>query len=310
MTRSTAQTPRFRPSRDGVSETDIHHLVGFLYVITKQDDIVVLGERVFDVTTGTTRDVDIVVSGSWGMLGVEVKDKARVLDVGIVEGICQKFADMPTLTERAIVSSSGYSPAARAKAKAHGVKCLQIVRGALPQSFAGVDLTPLDSVTRREATWKRPPAVQILTTAGRTIHQLPRSARLHTEPGALGPRTLGEAVDRLASRTEGASGLATLTVRINYPLRIKTGGKMHDVASVTVRGLVSVREYKEAPRLACFLADDGGEPLAAVVLFDHAGGLLGVASTVKDRRISIIPIPSHVRAKRPFRKQLFRGGSR
>jgi hypothetical protein len=291
-----------------VSETDIHHLVGFLYVITKEDDIVVLGERVLDVTTGTKRDVDVVVSGGWGMLGVEVKDKARVLDVGIVEGICQKFADMPVLTDRAIVSSSDYSPAARRKAKAHGTKCLRIIRGVLPPTFAGVDLTPLDGITRREASWKRPPAVEVVTRAGKAIHQLPGSTRLHTEADAVGPHTLGDAVARLAARSTGPSGPFTVRVQINYPLRFKSGGKMHAVASITARGLVSVSEYKAPPRLACYLADDGGEPLAAAVLFDHAGGLLGVASTSADRRISIIPIPAHVRAKRPFRKRLFRGG--
>ncbi len=109
-----------------LSETDIHYITGFLYIVSRQREIsVVLGEKVYDEAAESERDVDIVIvsAGETEMIGIEVKDKGRPLDVSIVEGICSKFHDMPTITSRSIVSSSGYTKPARRKAAKYGVQC-------------------------------------------------------------------------------------------------------------------------------------------------------------------------------------------
>src|SRR5256885_9074664 len=110
-----------------LSENDVHWISGFLYLVARRTDIsLVLGEKVFDVASETPRDIDIVIaySGNVGMVAVEVKDKARPLDVGIIEAVCQKYEDMPSIVTRCIVSASGYTGSARRKAKAHMVECL------------------------------------------------------------------------------------------------------------------------------------------------------------------------------------------
>jgi hypothetical protein len=294
-----------RRSRNGLSETDIHYIVGFLYVITRREDVVVLGDKILDETTGSRRDVDIVVSGEWGLLGVEVKDKGRALDVGLVEGLCRKLADMPSLRERAIVSSSSYTRPARRKAAAHGVKCLHLVRGSLPQSFRGADLSTLDALTQRAASWVSPPTVVVHTVSSERLEKLPYATLLSTPHGSPNSiSTLGELVARMPDRYSGPGGEVHLTVQIEYPLAIELDGNAHQVTSIDLRGSLRVTETRSEPRAMCYLADEADEPLAAVVLFDYAGGLLGVASTNADGRVSVIPIPAHLRPVRPIRQRL------
>jgi hypothetical protein len=291
-------------SRDGLSETDIHYLVGYLYVITRREDVVVLGDKIRDETTGTWRDVDIVVSGDWGLLGVEVKDKGRALDVGLVEGLCQKLADMPTLRERAIVSSSSYTSPARRKAAAHGVKCLHILRGSLPHSFRGADLS-FGALTQRAASWVSPPTVVVHTASSERLEKLSDATELSTPQSySNGIRTLGDLVARVPARYSGPGGEVDFTVQIEYPLALELDGNAHRVTRIELRGNLRIAETRTAPRATCYLADEANEPLAAVVLFDYAGGLLGVASTNADGRISVIPIPAHIRAVRPLRQRL------
>jgi hypothetical protein len=292
-------------SRHGLSETDIHYIVGFLYVITRREDVVVLGDKILDETTGSKRDVDIVVSGDWGMLGVEVKDKGRALDVVLVEGLCRKFADMPALRERAIVSSSSYTKPALKKAAAHGVKCLHIVRGSLPQIFRGADLSTLHALTLRAASWVSPPTVVVHTASSERLGNLPYTTQLRTQHGpANSTRTLGDLVDRVPNHYSGPGGEVDLRFQIEYPLAIELNGNVHRVTSIDFRGNLCVLETHTAPRVACYLADEANKPLAAVVLFDYADGLLGVASTSADGRVSVIPIPAHMRAMRPIRERL------
>ena len=292
--------PKKRQKRRGwrLSDVDVHYLVGFLYVITRRDDSVVLGERVRDVTTGTERDVDIVVSGGWGLLGVEVKDKGRPLDVGIVEGICQKLNDMPTLTERAIVSSSDYTESARKKAAAHNVKCLRFVRGTIPTSFEGTDLSSLRSMTLRHARWTQPPRVTVTTTSGEAFGGLPWSTRFIADDSG-GPRTLGEMTEKMPDKIQGPSGTVDCDVVISYPLKLARRGEP-SVARIHFEGDLAVTHSSTPLRTTCYLADEDGDALAAIVLFDYGDSLTGVATTPAGR-ISRIPISAEVRRRRPYR---------
>jgi hypothetical protein len=51
-----------------------------------------------------------------------VKRESEALDVAKVEQLCLKFRDMPKITHRAIVSTSGFTEPARLKARHHGVE--------------------------------------------------------------------------------------------------------------------------------------------------------------------------------------------
>jgi hypothetical protein len=303
VAKKSRKQPRVAKTAHALSENDVHYLVGFLYVVTQRKDIVVLGDRVLDVTTGTRRDVDIVVAGDQGILAVEVKDKGRPLDVGIVEGICMKYADMPQIQSRAIVSSSGYTEPAIKKARAHNVKCLSFVRGALPSSVIGADLSGLTHLTYRDVRWARMPSVRVRLALliAFPYRTLPMLARLRTpgqEPGTL--RTLGDLVAAMPRNVDGEGGPVELTAEIKYPLEVEVGSAYAPVASVEAHGVVRVSTWQTPLKISCYLKNEDGAPEASVVLFDDNNGLLGVA-TGQDGRASIIHIPEELRKKRPIK---------
>jgi hypothetical protein len=91
-----------------------------------------LGSMVFDEASETERDVDVTVKysrdeGTTNVLAaLEVKDHGRPLDITHVEQLSAKMNDMAAITDRAIVSASGFSEPAIRKGLAHGVRCLEL----------------------------------------------------------------------------------------------------------------------------------------------------------------------------------------
>ncbi|WP_159696559.1 restriction endonuclease [Massilia sp. 9I] len=89
---------------------------------------VIVGDMVMDTAAGKQRDVDVTVTVEVepgkleGYLAYEVKHEKGPIDVVTVEGLCAKLGDMPQLTSRAIVSTSGFTEGARKKATARGVE--------------------------------------------------------------------------------------------------------------------------------------------------------------------------------------------
>jgi len=131
-----------------LSANDIHHIVGLLYAATGDlAKVVSLGEKVWDAASRTKRDVDVVIltAGSTAMIAAEVKHEQRRLDVALVEGLCLKFIDMPSITDRNIVSSSGFTKPAVAKARKHGVRSLTLRRGPL-RHLGNIDISRLTEI--------------------------------------------------------------------------------------------------------------------------------------------------------------------
>ena len=88
---------------------------------------ITVGDMVLDSAAGKSRDVDVTVTirnkdgGVEAFKACEVKHEGKPLDVGTIEQLCLKLADMPSVTHRSVVSTSGYTDGARAKAYAHSV---------------------------------------------------------------------------------------------------------------------------------------------------------------------------------------------
>jgi len=89
---------------------------------------VTIGDMVYDASANRERDVDVTVTItekgalSYAFKVYEVKRESKPLDVADVEQLCIKLKDMPSVTHRAIVSSSGYTTSAKTKAEHHGVE--------------------------------------------------------------------------------------------------------------------------------------------------------------------------------------------
>ncbi|MBA3312865.1 MAG: restriction endonuclease [Planctomycetaceae bacterium] len=111
----------------------VQYLVGLCCLRWSADVVEVkLGDLVYDRAAKKTRDVDVTVSvdagkeGRFAFMAYEVKREAGPLDVASVEQLAAKLKDMKAVTHRAVVSSSGFTEAARAKAKRHRLTLYEI----------------------------------------------------------------------------------------------------------------------------------------------------------------------------------------
>lgn len=111
----------------------VQYLVGLCCLRWSADVVEVkLGDLVYDGAAGKSRDVDVTVTvdagteGRFAFMGFEVKREAAPLDVVAVEQLAMKLKDMKSITHRAVVSASGFTDAARAKAKRHRLTLYEI----------------------------------------------------------------------------------------------------------------------------------------------------------------------------------------
>jgi len=108
----------------------VQYLVGLCCLKWDQAAIeVTVGDMVLDTAANKERDVDVTVvvaepdgSIKHAFKAYEVKRESVPLDVSDVEALCLKLMDMPSISDRAIVSASGFTSGAQAKAAHHGVE--------------------------------------------------------------------------------------------------------------------------------------------------------------------------------------------
>jgi len=109
----------------------VQYLVGLCCMRWDPDAIqITIGDMVLDQAAGKERDVDVPVivadpndSSRRAFKAYEVKREGASLDVADVEQLCIKLLDMPSLTHRAIVSSSGSRSVLSGKPQAMGSSC-------------------------------------------------------------------------------------------------------------------------------------------------------------------------------------------
>ena len=117
----------------------VQYLVGLCCMRANPDAVQIeLGDLVLDDVLGKKRDVDVTVTirngdgEDWAFKAFEVKDEKSPLDVTVIEQLCGKLADMSSVTNRAIVSSSGFSDSAKRKAEHRGVDLYTLEKWATP----------------------------------------------------------------------------------------------------------------------------------------------------------------------------------
>lgn len=157
---------------------------------------VMIGDMVADPAAGIERDVDVTVrmteaDGSIrAFKGYEVKREGPPLDVVTVEQLCMKFSDMPGVTHRSIVSTSGYTDSARRKAEAHGVQLFHMKPWETPirDGFAAFDNigTPQEFVRSFVSTllWWQDTSVW-LGVPGATDFLIENAADLYSAKGTV-----------------------------------------------------------------------------------------------------------------------------
>ncbi|SHW33067.1 Uncharacterised protein [Mycobacteroides abscessus subsp. abscessus] len=160
---------------------------------------VVLGHMVPDQAAGSVRDVDVTVTvdtgdGLYAFKGYEVKNWSDPLNVNDVDGLVTKFNDMPAVTHRAIVSSTGYSETAIAKAEYHGIDLYQFKKWEQPLAEQFPNLTPMSGkpadhirVLLLELTWVDRGCSLDLGVDTPPLDPLPPDAFLFDEAGKRHP---------------------------------------------------------------------------------------------------------------------------
>lgn len=113
----------------------VQYLVGLCCLRWSPDAVEVkLGDMVYDKAAKKARDVDVTVrvetgdDGTYAFMAYEVKREQGPLDVAAVEQLATKLRDMKTVTHRAVVSASGFTAAARSKAKRHRLDLFELQR--------------------------------------------------------------------------------------------------------------------------------------------------------------------------------------
>jgi hypothetical protein len=297
-----------------LSPNEIHYLVGFLYLHTRRTDVAVehvatLGLPVQDEAAEKPRDVDVVVArvGTTALVGVEVKAEGRKLDVVHVEQVCQKLADMPSLQERLLVSTSDFTAPARKKAKAHGLRCLRLVQGRLPK-IATVDMSALGGMGVNKKSWSPAPRpdVRLLTpkelASDRDVIGVDTTVRFPN--GSTMPAS--RFCDNLATEALAAltvpPGSHTAKVQVNI-----TGGQVLELASgdalvtgAVVTGVAQCEHSALPLEASCYLEDEDGEPFGAAVLTIWDGALFGLMVN-EARQLAAFVLPEALRTVRPMR---------
>ena len=117
----------------------VQYLVGLCCMRADPDAVEIeLGDLVLDDVLGKERDVDVTVTirdgdgEDWAFKALEVKDEKSPLDVTVIEQLCGKLDDMSSITNRAIVSSSGFTKSAKLKAEHRGVDLYILEKWATP----------------------------------------------------------------------------------------------------------------------------------------------------------------------------------
>src|ERR1043165_8324129 len=302
-----------------LSENDIHYITGFLYLATSSEDFqIVLGEKVFDVASESERDVDIVIvpSTGHGVIGVEVKDEGRAMHVGLVEALCQKFADMPSIKERWIVSTSGYTEPALRKAAAHHVRYLRLVHGRLPR-FESVDISHLNEFPVAYLEWREGPAITLIPKV--SLSNAQQAELTDDSPVTVScispssPRTARQLADHIvALATSEWAGPDQLSGQIPANLYIEvadapvielSSGRV-TIIRAQITGVVKWVTSVVPAEAACYLETQDGTPLSGTVILSIRTGLLGVAASPSSQRLRYFHIPTAIRNIRPLRTRI------
>jgi hypothetical protein len=304
---------------------DVHFLVGLLTLISRPDGVELeLGSTVFDEVAEEDRDVDVTVraAGADGQIsvfeGLEVKDHARPLDVIHVEQLCAKLRDMPAITDRGIVSASGYTEAALNKARHYGVTLYSFVEWTAPVEVATVTLIPNFEYVETGYRWVEGPHVHFtpnLNLPESLAQQLAPGTPLFDKTGTpiAPPMTYQGLADKLAS------GAANIAKALGHPLEMAVGEKkpvifniklederfalvedqMISLTEARISGVIEYVEQAGEPLCKVLVRLEDQHPIVACAVFDMSGGNLGGIAFDGNRRLRFLNIPV---ADRLFRK--------
>jgi Restriction endonuclease len=272
--------------------TDVHLLVGFLSGLGQPEDVELeLGSMVWDVAKQGERDVDVTITRKRDgavecFKGIEVKHEGRKNDVTLVEQLCQKLNDMPALTYRSIVSSSGYSDGARNKAEYHGIELFRFdewneddhVVSAIPRNL--VWTTRSFNWIESSLNFELRPPLQLNLVAGTRVTDSRGKRR--------GPRTLRELAeglqvtiakdfqkrDYVAKAANNILLPAEYVITIDDEPRLWNGRRNAHAVAAQFKGVGCYQEETPPVMFRKLVRDSDGAPIAQCAVVELANKTL------------------------------------
>lgn len=298
-------------TKGSLSPTDVHFIAGFLYQWAGGGDPketkITFGDKLLDPTAKKKRDVDVVVFRlrDHMMVGVEVKDHNRPLQLEQVEQLIMKLMSIPDIKERAIISASGYSDTALNKADHFNVKCLRFVRG-IPPKYDTTDFSMLKEMTNEGFRWIKPRIRLNIGGLWMESGYTETTKVTLIEKGKQVDAPLIKVIDNMLRQVaQGWTGPVdqptTQLVNIADKPIIHLAHGTYPILQAEVVGTVTRFKRTIPIKETCYLADRTGAPFASLVLFDVDGTLQGIGSSEGDYHVKLIHLPAELRQCRPTR---------
>lgn len=294
---------------------------------------ITIGDMVLDESINKQRDVDVTVtleeapSVTRAFKAFEVKKENAPLDVADVEQLCMKFHDMPSVTHKAIVSSSGFTSPARKKATNHGVELfsMQPWAGRLEEDFPGLGMTGIPEECFRyvgqSLLYWIDYSFQIVTPTGPPLYSVQADDPILQSDGAPHPKYAtfelysnelllrstsvlfqlepAKTLVRIfpAQRTDANSLLA---VTPPWPhthsmdttqddAHIKVNGSAHKIEMISINGSLQWRRKDEKPDFIVLRSESDGQPFAGamVALGQRENEFIGIILSPVSRTIGV-----------------------
>jgi len=313
-----------------LTPTDVHFLVGLLTLITRPDGVELeLGSMVFDAIADENRDVDVTVRavGEDGAIsifeGLEVKNHARPLDVTHIEQLCAKLRDMPSITDRGIVSASGYTEAAINKARHNRVTLYSLVEWTAPVEVATVTVIPNFAYVENGYRWVEGPHVHFqanVEVPEFLVRGLTPETPVFDKTGAplADPSTYQALANRLASgavnvaKSQGSLVIdvgerrpITFNIRLEDEPFALIGDQRLSLTEARVSGVIEYFEQAGQPLCKVLVRLDDQRPIVACAVFEMSGGNLGGIAFDPNRQLRFLNIPVADRLlRRIYRRRL------
>lgn len=310
-----------------LTPTEVHYVVGLLELVAESRTIdVELGAMIADVAADEERDVDVTVAyrGADGrrsvLRAIEVKHHRRPLDVTHVEQLSAKLGDMPSIGMRAIVSSSGYTEGAIAKAKAHGVELLALEPWTPEERGFAIDMSAMTRFGERGVVWKQARVEYFVDPPMSAGHELTEECTILAAGGAPAPSvpTVGDLTRRIAQLVgedltkalgplpDGETLDVDKTIDLpDGPIIVLAGGSRHDVHSARVTGELRYIDLQRPLDLRLLRRVSDRVPIIGCGLAElSSGDLVGLTVTLATRTLSLIRVRHDQRAVRPIRHRL------
>jgi len=302
-----------------LSPTDVHYLVGHLTMISNPESVeITLGDIVHDKNADKSRDVDITVTYKDvnGLIsafkGIEVKRHLRPLDVTHVEQLSIKLNDMPDLSHRSIVSASGYTKAARKKAKAHSVDLFKLIPWNNPmEGFEHIKFPPDFFIKERTLIWADRPLLKYNPSENipdEIRKQITKNSHIDGVKGCDGDscKTIQHLSDKLTSRALSVlidrEDIKSLAPGVEKPVKCLLKGidgiyvdlkdsKLY-LKQALLQGKVKWNERNISPEFKILIKEGESKPYVGCAIAELSqGNLVGFTVSQVDRSLKLINIP-------------------